>query len=432
MMGHIFNLAAAVLLLASAASCREEQEEKNSLALPDCLYILEGVSADLYSESFVRRWDPYDFHVRYSGSCRFDKRIPRCATVSSAADGDWLEVSLIDAEDFSLIQSDTVALKVGKRDCGKGKVNVQVLGDSFVDGAFYRAALLDSAYVPGIRMVGLRNVRNTPGHYDEGRGGWTLASYFTVSRDEFSPYSGYMQPAGDMRYWGATAFWKNCHKVETGQITDFEARYACGRFTDHYQKFCPQTGLLLEPAEGDLMWDCDRYVVYDGEDWTDAGEIKDWSFDYGKYLEMWDLEKPDFLFETLGLNDFRYGLDADYSEWDVMIEKMKDSYLEAVPNGIFAIVIPCSSCGLMENRRGDYTLFQNRCMWQFRKHLVEAFSGREAEGFHLVDMGITIDNATGYNVDAEGLQTGNPHPYPNYPTMGVPLAAFVQYHRERL
>lgn len=68
-MKNIFNLAAAVLLLVSAASCREEHEYKNSLALPDCLYMLEGVSADLYSESFVQRWDPYDFHVRYSGSC---------------------------------------------------------------------------------------------------------------------------------------------------------------------------------------------------------------------------------------------------------------------------------------------------------------------------------------------------------------------------
>jgi len=42
-MKHIFNLAAAMLLLVSAASCREEQEYKNSLALPDCLYMLEGV-----------------------------------------------------------------------------------------------------------------------------------------------------------------------------------------------------------------------------------------------------------------------------------------------------------------------------------------------------------------------------------------------------
>ncbi len=68
-MKHILNSVLSVLFLASVVSCQEEQKEKNSLALPDCLYMLEGVSADLYSESFVQRWDPYDFHVRYSGSC---------------------------------------------------------------------------------------------------------------------------------------------------------------------------------------------------------------------------------------------------------------------------------------------------------------------------------------------------------------------------
>ena len=27
------------------------------------------------------------------------------------------------------------------------------------------------------------------------------------------------------------------------------------------------------------------------------------------------------------------------------------------------------------------------------------------------------------------VQAGNPHPYPNYPAMGLPFAAFIQYYR---
>ena len=27
------------------------------------------------------------------------------------------------------------------------------------------------------------------------------------------------------------------------------------------------------------------------------------------------------------------------------------------------------------------------------------------------------------------IQAGNPHPYPNYPAMSIPFAAFIQYHR---
>ena len=57
------------------------------------------------------------------------------------------------------------------------------------------------------------------------------------------------------------------------------------------------------------------------------------------------------------------------------------------------------------------------------------FDRREAEGIYIVDMGAAIDGENGYRRGRDGLQTGNPHPYPNYPAMGVPLAAFLQYYR---
>lgn len=64
------------------------------------------------------------------------------------------------------------------------------------------------------------------------------------------------------------------------------------------------------------------------------------------------------------------------------------------------------------------------------KNIIDTFDGRESEGYYVVDIGITIDNEKGYNRNRDGIQTGNPHPYPNYPTMGIPLAAFIQYYRE--
>ncbi len=59
------------------------------------------------------------------------------------------------------------------------------------------------------------------------------------------------------------------------------------------------------------------------------------------------------------------------------------------------------------------------------------FDRRENEGIYVVDMGIAIDNENGYRRNMEVLQTGNPRPYPNYPDMGLPLAAFIQYVREK-
>ena len=101
-----------------------------------------------------------------------------------------------------------------------------------------------------------------------------------------------------------------------------------------------------------------------------------------------------------------------------------------MPDGKFIILIPCTTCGSLNNIRGDFTLRQNASMWQLRKNIIDTFDGRESEGYYVVDIGITIDNEKGYNRNRDGIQTGNPHPYPNYPTMGIPLAAFIQYYRE--
>lgn len=38
---------------------------------------------------------------------------------------------------------------------------------------------------------------------------------------------------------------------------------------------------------------------------------------------------------------------------------MKESYYKAVPDGKFIILIPCTTCGSLNNIRGDFTLRQN-------------------------------------------------------------------------
>lgn len=404
-------------------------EHSNGLAIPSELYMLSGGRSHLYTQSYLKRWMPDSYFVRVSGDCEFERRIPEVTTIVNPAEGARFVVDLIEGNEFGVIATDTVTLRVGSPK-SSNNVKVQILGDSFVQGSFYRTALVDSTLVSGITTIGLRKLSGTDSHFDEGRGGWTLKSYFTISKGEFTPYSGFMQPTDGRRYLGDCRFWVNCHKVESGELSDFESRYQCGRFEECSKLFDAATGRAVAPKKGDLMWDTDHYICYNGKKWIkeDIDESA-WKFSYEKYLAIWNLEAPDFLFETLGLNDFRDSLDADYSEWDSMIAELKDSYLKANPKGKFAIVIPCSSCGSLNNRRGDFTVRQNACMWRFRKHLVDTFDHRKNEGYHLVDMGITIDNENGYRTDKDGLQVGNPHPYPNYPEMGVPLAAFIQYYR---
>ncbi|HWV66050.1 hypothetical protein, partial [Chitinophaga sp.] len=71
--------------------------------------------------------------------------------------------------------------------------------------------------------------------------------------------------------------------------------------------------------------------------------------------------------------------------------------------------------------------------------------GKELEHIYIVDAAIAIDNVDGFNytkdttlikpyseytgTESIPVQAGNPHPYPNYPNMGISLAAFIQKYR---
>ena len=337
-----------------------------------------------------------------------------------------MKIELVNSDEFEIIKEKAISICVGKKGIGTQEVTVQILGDSFVNGAFFRDALLSKNYIPGIKLVGLRNIKNEEGQYDEGRGGWTVKKYFEIPKGEMTSYHGYMQPVGEYRYWGSCEFWKNCYKVINGELTDTEIVYNCG-------KFDKETGYLAAPKKNDLMYDNARgsYMVYTEKKWKNVEvDERKWAFNYRKYLDMWNLDAPKFFAQMLGLNDYRDSLTADYREWNKKIAEMKESYYKAVPDGKFIILIPCTTCGSLNNIRGDFTLRQNAAMWQLRKNIIDTFDGRESEGYYVVDIGITIDNEKGYNRNRDGIQTGNPHPYPNYPTMGIPLAAFIQYYRE--
>lgn len=180
------------------------------------------------------------------------------------------------------------------------------------------------------------------------------------------------------------------------------------------------------------MWDSDlhSYIIWTGKGWVkyDASRLR-WGFDYAKYIEMNNFDKPEFLFVLLGLNDFRNGaINPDFEKWNERIEMIYQSYRKAVPDGKFVLCTPCSSCGTLENSNGDFTTRQNAVMWNVRKNIIEKFDGREDDGFYVIDIASTIDNEHGYKT-YNGIQINNPHPYLNYYRLGLPLAAFIQYYR---
>ncbi|CAL1518756.1 hypothetical protein [Chitinophaga sp. MM2321] len=422
----------------------------NDICLPARLYMLSGVENNIFVEPLLKRWRPYDDVVRFSGSTIFQRRLARVASINAPKQGATVAVSLINTDHFDTVKTITSTIIVGQQGVGTDSIAVSIIGDSFTNGSFFKDALLAKGYVPKLQLIGLRDVAGYPGQSDEGRGGWTLANYFSVSNQRTQSYNGFWQPDGAYRYWGATEFWQlaNAVRREPGRDWTFAEKYFAGRFTTQSLRFDQQTGYKLDPMINDIMYDnaLGYYMRYNGKKWIrTAYEDFTWHFDYGKYLAMWKLKAPSILAEFLGLNDFRsepVPQKIDFSTWNEKIKTVIASYLKAVPDGKFIIMIPSSTCGTLDNAAGDFTIKQNATMWELRQNIIKNFDGREKEHIYIVDAAIAIDNLNGFNVTADTtmtkpysqyagnehivVQTGNPHPYPNYPGMGLSLAAFIQ------
>lgn len=427
----------------------------NDICLPSTLYMLSGTQNDIFVEPLIKRWRPYNDVVRFSGSAEYSRRLQRVGSISDPVDGATVTLELVNQDEFKTVKTLTSTIQIGQPGVGRDTVIISIIGDSFTNGAFFSDALLEKGYAPKVKMIGLREVADYKGQFDEGRGGWTLKSYFKVTNQRTQAYNGFWQPKGKYKYWGATAFWKLVEEIFSNpdKTWSFEEKYNASRYHSNTHLFDAATGYKSDPNKNDLMYDnsLKSYMLFNGSKWKKTA-YKDfvWDFDYSKYLSMWDLESPVILAEFLGLNDFRNAPDPaaiDFSEWNVLMEKVIASYHKAVPAGKFVLMIPSSTCGILDNMAGAYTTKQNACMWELRRNIIENFDHRIGENIHIVDSGIAIDNLNGtlFRNDAaftlpysgyEGeeriaVQFGNPHPYPNYPTMGISLAAFIQRYREQ-
>ena len=434
-------------------SLYETSKFKNDICLPSTIYMLSDIQNDIFVEPLIKRWRPYNDVVRFSGNVTFQRRLQRVASINNPVDSTIVTLDLINQDNFDTIKSIHSQIVVGKKGIGDDSVFVSIIGDSFTHGAFFKDALLVKDYVPGVRMIGLRDVAGFPGQSDEGRGGWTLEKYFSVTNKRTDSYNGFWQPEGEYKYWGASYFWKLAVEIRENpdQKWPFEEIYYVGRFNTCSRLFDGTTGYKLNPSANDIMFDnaLESYVKFNGRKWVPVNynDFK-WDFDYQKYLTMWNLKAPSILAEFLGLNDFRDApvpAEIDFTKWNAQIEKLAASYSKAVPDGKFVVMIPSSTCGILDNTSGAFTTKQNACMWEVRRNIIKHFDNRENENIYVVDAGISIDNKYGYRFSDDSVyskpyseyygtekiqvQKGNPHPYLSYPNMGVSLAVFIQKYR---
>jgi len=437
-----------LLMLALVSNVLAQNEPfVNDISLPSKQYMLSNVQNDMFIQTFLKRWRPYDDFVRFSGTATYLRRYEKVASINIPETGKTIKVELVNSDDFNVLKTSECSVVSGEAGVGKNEVVVQFLGDSFTKGNYFKSAFLEKGFVPNVKCVGLRKINGFENQFHEGRGGWTLNNYFSNKVENAYFLNPFLQPQGNFRYWGSTEFWKTAIGVNNKTIVSkgLEPAYSCG---DYDCSGFNADGFLANPKKDDVMFDFanKNYITWDGKSWEkiDADNLS-WTFQYVKYLTMWNIQPPKYLVVMLGLNDFRNKqMPIDFSEWNAQVELLLKSYKEAVPDGRLAICTPSTSCGILDNKAGDFTIRQNAAMWEVRKNIISVFDRREAEGVYVVDASITIDNENGYNEKSIELpydgysgenrltiQEGNPHPYLNYPNLAIPIAAFVQYFRDK-
>jgi len=410
----------------------------NRISMPAKQYFFAGIENTIYHQAITERWLPDMYFVQLENSA-FVNRSKFARLTNPVADAS-VDAKLYNL-DFSVISTKNFALLVGAQATNNGALVINTIGDSLTYNSSYlfRARQL----CPALSFSGLRVPYGDLGITVEGRGGWTLAVYFSqlhAINDSFSPF---LHLADPYKYFGNTDFWK---KVVTGNVgyeySGFAAKATAIGFS-------AATGLKSAPAANDVMYNDvnARYERYDGAAWVVfATVVGDFTFNYGKYRSVWGIAQPNIVPVMLGTNDFRTqmpsGVAGVFATWKTQFEALVASVHADSPLAKIALLIPPTLTGAF-NDSVDSPTFDRKmaaAMWNARKLMIDNFDNREAEKIYLVDTGSAIDPVYGMFLGASEkpfsdfagtetvkLQGNNPHPSTEgYFQIGVRLAGFIQ------
>jgi len=358
-------------------------------------YVPAGKEIALYHENIVKEYPTYRGRtgVSFSGGKETGsstKLTPITGQIgstisASAVIADSAFVTLASKE-FSIIVSDP-----GKTTA----VNVQNIGDSFTGRMTWANIINATAAETGLTFSGIRTSNSaSPAVRCEGRGGWTMDSYFTVDRGatELSPF---MQPVNSgYFYYGQTSFWIDANSASPS--------YGAGYYIGTKDLFSGSTGRKLSPNVGDIMGDAGEYIQWDGSAWVAivSETFGGFAFSFAKYRQAWGVPAPTILHVLLGTNDFYGATDANFSALYAAYKAKYDALIASVKAdtaGVKIIIgVPVSS-----GRQGKWgtltTERVKRAMFLLANRLNIDYSMREAEGIYLLDYHSIVDRFYGFD-----------------------------------
>lgn len=229
----------------------------------------------------------------------------------------------------------------------------------------------------------------------EGRGGWTMGSYFNTDTKGTTGYGGgtnslnpFIQPKKDGHYYGSTA--------ATAKFILKDKKVASIGFESN--------GLKSSPKIGDIMYDDNSsvsstpgYVMYDGEKWTrkDISPKTDFAFSIEKYISAWNADF-DIISVLLGTNGYAKlqvykGINTSefITNMNTIIEQVKALNKKIIVMLPTPIVILDDTSNFCSRLCEGYV--------KLREDLIYNYDGRQSEGIYICDFGGAIDPIYGYS-----------------------------------
>lgn len=305
------------------------------------------------------------------------------------------------------------------------EMSAAVIGDSMTHHGTYTETLAE--LLPSLRFIGTRNVT---GHYNEGRGGWTIQKYLYQSEHYVRGVSPFTFPVNEPAelYYGDWFFWQK------GYDNPESDPYVYKGFSIEHIR------------EGQsFIRDGKLYRFSAGKE-TLIDEAPLFECSYSKYLRRFSLERPQLVSLLFGANEMqkvefdRTGevVDNTIRNFELLIASIR----EACPDCKIVINLPVM--GAEQYAWGR----RLGCRWTSRQYhlnilrlceaILKQYDGREDEGYFVSPMLHVIDPVYGFERADEAessytdtvrtVQTNWVHPCETgYSMMAGALAGTIAY-----
>ena len=115
--------------------------------------MLADTENDIFIKPFLKRWFPYEYFVRFGGNMHFSQILGDRVVVDRPQSDGKLVLNLIEGENFEVIKTVETTVLTSNKSKYNGDIFIQILGDSYVNGAFFRDAFFSKKYVCGRRCA---------------------------------------------------------------------------------------------------------------------------------------------------------------------------------------------------------------------------------------------------------------------------------------